>query len=272
MTRLALSAAAFLILTASRARAHPEIEAALARLNTAIAAAPADAALYLERGELYAKHRDAIAAEANFLRAAELSPHVPRIDRARGALALDTHDFAAARRHLDRALERDPHDAEALVLRARVRAAQDDRAGARSDLDAALALVANPRPELFLERAALLPSPADAIRSLDAAIARIGPAHTLQLRALELEEAAGFTDAALARLAAIARASERPELWLKRRGDHLARAGRDLEARDAYDAALAAIAALPAWLRASPDTLKLASDLRQRCANLRPHS
>jgi tetratricopeptide (TPR) repeat protein len=162
---------------------------------------------------------------------------------------------------LDRALVINPADAESFILRARVRAKLNDRLGAVSDLDAAVRLVAHPRPELFLERAGLFANATDAIRSLDAAIARIGPVHTLQLRALELEVSAGQTDAALARLQTITAQSERKEQWLKRRGDLLVRAGRMREARAAYEAALAAIGALPAWLRESPDTAQLAAEL-----------
>ena len=248
-------------LGAATTQAHPEIEAALDRLNTRIAAAPGDAELYLERGELYAQHQDWVSAEANFLRAAELAPSLPRLNRARASLALATGAALEARGHLDRALLLNPRDAEALILRSRARAALNDRAGAGADLDAALPLLTNPRPELFLERAALHRSPREAIRSLDAAIARIGPVHTLQLRALELEEAAGLVDAALARLQAIAERSERKEIWLKRRGDLLARAGRVREARRFYADALAAIASLPEWLRESPDTLQLTAEL-----------
>jgi predicted negative regulator of RcsB-dependent stress response len=99
------------------------------------------------------------------------------------------------------------------------------------------------------------------VRALDQAIARIGPVHTLELRALELEEAAGRHDAALRRLDAMLSRAERRETWLKRRGDVLRRAGRASEALTAYRAAQAAIAALPAWLRESPDTAALAAEL-----------
>ena len=90
---------------------------------------------------------------------------------------------------------------------------------------------------------------------------RIGPAYTLQSRALELEEAHGFTDAALARLKSIAAQSERKEMWLKRRGDLLTRAGRAGEARAAYAEALVAIAKLPSWLRESAATAELVAEL-----------
>lgn len=259
MSRAAFALIALCVTAALRA--HPEIEAALARLNTALAARPTDPALYLERGNLYAKHADAVAAEANYLRAAELAPDLPGLARACGALALTTRSFREAVTHLDRALALDPRDAEALIYRARASAALDRAPAASADLDRALALLAQPGPELFLERAALAPSPAEAVRVLEAALARLGPIHILQLRALELEESSGQTDAALARLAALAAHSERKEIWLKRRGDLLARAGRAAEARAAYAAARAEIAALPEWLRASADTRELLSQL-----------
>lgn len=253
-----------LAFAASATHAHPELEDALARINAALAAEPGCAELFLERGELYARHQDWPAAEANYLRAAELAPDLPGLDRARGALALATGERHAARRCLDRAIARDPRDAEALILRSRARAAAGERVAALADLEAALPLIAEARTELFLERAALCASPLAALRGLDAAIARLGPAHTLQLRALELEEALGLFDAALARVDALIAASERRDPWLRRRGEILARAGRDAEARAAYSTALAEIERLPAWLRDGPAAAEDAAELRRR--------
>ena len=247
--------------------AHPDVEDALARLNPLIAAAPDNAALYLQRAELYARHEEWMAAEANYLRAAELAPALPGLARARGALALASGNLAEARAHFDAAIRANPADAEALILRGRVRAAQKANAAALADYDAALPHLAAPRPEFFLARAALHESPADAIRSLDEAIARLGPVVTLELRALELEEKAGRFDAALARIDRVAAQSERKEAWLKRRGDLLVRAGRSPEANAAYAAALAAIADLPDWLQRSPDTARLLAELRQLTAS-----
>lgn len=259
--------AAVVVCTASL-RAHPEIEAGLARLNAAIAAQPADPTLYLQRGELYAKHEDWTHAEANYLRAAELAPDLPRLAQARGALELAAGRPAAARAQLDAALTLDARDATALVLRARARRTLGETNAALHDLDAALALLAAPPPELLLERAALLP-PAEAIRSLDDGIARLGPVVTLHLRALALEESLGRIDDAAARLAGLAAGSERPEEWHRRRGDLLARAGRAREAQAAYSSALAAIAALPEWLRLSPATARLAAELTPLAAHRR---
>lgn len=245
--------------------AHPEIEAGLARLNAEIAERPADAELYLQRGELYAKHEDWISAEANYLRAAEIAPRHPRLALARGELELAAGRPSAARALLDEALARDPRDAAAHVLRGRAHRALGSDGAAITDFDSALSLLASPPPELFLERASLLP-PAAAIRSLDEGVARLGQVVTLHLRALALEESLGRIDEAAARLGRLAAESERPETWLKRRGDLFARAGRGREARAAYAAAIAAIEKLPDWLRASPDTAHLASELARLTA------
>ncbi|MCX6950964.1 MAG: autotransporter-associated beta strand repeat-containing protein, partial [Verrucomicrobia bacterium] len=247
--------------SAGAAWAHPEIDDALARLAERLAAAPGDASLYLERGELYAKHEDWAQAEANYLRAAELSPQLPRLDLARGALALATGHPAEARAHLDRALTATPDDPETRILRARTLARLGLHPAALADYAAAFAHLASPRPELFLERADLFASPADALRSLEEAIALLGPVITLHLRALDLEISLGRTDAALARLDSLAANTGRPEGWLKRRGDLLTAAGRAPEARAAYAAARAAVARLPAWLAESPDTARLSAEL-----------
>lgn len=260
----ALSASAIL-LCAGGMRAHPEIEAALSRLNADLAARPTDAALYLERGELYARHDDPVAAEANYLRAAELAPDLPRLTIARAALELAGGRPAEARRLLDSAVARSPQDIEARVLRARALAALRESGAAVADYTAALRSAPTPSPDLYLERAALLP-PAAAITSLDEGIARLGPILALQLRAMTLEESLGRIDAAAARINRVAAQSERKESWLKRRGDLFARAGRHTEARAAYREALARLDELPDWLRASPEVKQLAGEL-QRLSN-----
>ena len=252
----------FLACGVLRLAAHPELDQALERINERLLASPENAELYLGRGELYARHEDWVMAEANFLRAAELAPTLPRLDCARGALALANARWAEARTHLDRALQIDPRSAEALIHRSRARRALADRDGARIDLAAALALLANPRPELFLEYADLHARPEEALQALDSGIARIGPAITLHSRALALEESLLRFDDAVARIDRLAAVSERPEFWLKRRGDLLERAGRKEAARTSYAAALARIAALPEWLRDSPDAVRLVAELK----------
>lgn len=242
--------------------AHPEIDEGLQRLNAAIAARPRDAGLLIERGELYARHEDWISAEANYLRAAELSPSHPRLPIARGALELAAGRPREAIRLLDGFVTAHPGNVEALVIRARARALLPDRPGAAADYTAALATSSQPYPELYLERAAVL-EPAAALLSLEEGMARLGPALVLQMRAVALEESLGRIDQAAARLDQIASVSERKEGWLRRRGDLLARAGRSQEARATYAAALASLRTLPAWLQASPEVMRLAADLER---------
>lgn len=247
--------------TAALLRAHPGLEEGLARLNTLIAASPGNADLYLERGELYAQHDELVSAEANFLRAAELAPQHPRLPRALGALEFAQGRLADARAHFDAALAGNPADAETLVLRARTLSALNQRAAALADYTRALTLIENPPPEIFLERASLYGSPQEALQSLAQGLERLGPVISLQVRALALEESLGLTEAALRRVDQLAEQTERKEIWLKRRGDILAHAGRASEAAAAYAAALDAIASLPGWLRESPETKRLATEL-----------
>lgn len=257
---------ALAILGVTSAVAHPELEEALVRLNAQIALTPEDAGLYLDRGELYAQHADPLQAEANFLRAAELQPRLPRLDQLHGKLALAQRDYHDARLHLDRALALDRNDTTAYLLRARTHTALENRAAALADYDAAFARLASVRPELVLEQVALL-SPAEGLVRLDHAIERTGPAPALVTRALELELALGRTDAALHRLDRLAAASERKEFWLKRRGDILQASGRTSEAVAAYAAAESALASLPEWLRESPEVVNLSAELRRLTAH-----
>jgi len=241
--------------------AHPEIDEALARLAAALASAPNDASLYLERGELYAKHEDWTSAEANYVIVAELAPRLSGLALARGALALARGNPTEARSFLDVATTADSTNPTAFVLRARAFGRLGLRKAALGDYAAAFRLLTSPSPELYLERAALFASPAEAIRSLDEGIAQLGPILSLHLRALELEISLGRTDDALSRIDLLTSTSERRELWLKRRGDILTSAGRRADARAAYEAALLAIASLPAWLANSPDTVRLSAEL-----------
>ncbi len=267
--RAALLTLALLSALSGPAHAHPEMADALARFAAQLAAHPTDATVFLERGELYAKFQDYVAAEANYLRAAELAPRLPRLALARGALALVTKHFAEARAFLDQAVAAAPADAEARIQRARTFAELGEKSAALADFAVAFLLLPEPPPELFLERAALFSSPSAALASLDEGLTRLGPVMSLHLRALDLELALGRTEAALARLDTLTAAAERRELWLKRRGDILAAAGRTVEARTAYTAALAALHTLPVWLLQSPDTLHLSAELSRLAATTR---
>jgi len=99
---------------------------------------------------------------------------------------------------------------------------------------------------------------------LDEGIQKLGPLVTLQLTAIDLELRRRNYDAALARLDGITSQSERKETWLVRRGEILKLAGRQEEARAAFNAALVAIESLPPARRQSRTVTTL--ELRARSA------
>ena len=142
------------------------------------------------------------------------------------------------------------------------------RRDAAQDFTKALSLTSNPEPEIYLERAKVLAGDAgdipEALRGLDEGIERFGPLVTLQLAAIDLEIRLKNYDAALTRLDLITAQSERKETWLVRRGEILKAAGRNEEARAAFNAALIAIESLPPHRRQSRTITAL--QLRARTA------
>ncbi len=94
-------------------------------------------------------------------------------------------------------------------------------------------------------------------------MAALGPLVSLGFEAIDLEVRLRRFDAALARIDQLSAGSPRRESWLVRRGEILEAAGRDAEARQAYESAMDAIAALPAGRRAVPAVADLAASARR---------
>ncbi len=242
-------------------RAHPGTDVAIADLTALIAAAPAGAELHVRRALCYVEHARWSDAESDLALATLIEPTHPDIPLARAEYHLARREFPAAIRALDPSLQARPDDPAARILRGRAFALGHDTRSALADFRVALAHLPEPKPELWLEANALISAPAAALADLDVGIARLGPAPALVERALALELRLHRHDAALNRLARLAATAERPELFLKRRGDLLVSLGRTAEARAAYAAALAALDRLPGWLRASEPTRVLAAQL-----------
>jgi len=248
---------------AARLWAHPEVAAAIIDLTGQIAAHPSEPGLFLRRAECFQEHGDLALAEADLRQATMLAP---------GSLdvSLRLIDFLIADRRPGEAqqaiapvLARNPENATALILRARLlgQLAQNERAYA--DYSRAISLLPEPRPELYLERAALPANPSHVLAGLNEGLARLGPVVALLDRAIALDLKLGRLDSALARLDILIASSERKESILKRRGDLLATSGRTAEARAAYQSALVEIQRLPGWLRDSADCSHLSSELKR---------
>ena len=85
--------------------------------------------------------------------------------------------------------------------------------------------------------------------------------------AIEFEVTRERYDAALARLDRIAAGAARKERWLARRGEILAQAGRQAEARTAFTQVRAAIAALPPRRRTTRAVAELEDRIRMALAH-----
>jgi len=252
----------------SFAHAHEGVHEQIAAITAKIKRDPKNASLYLQRGELHRLHRDWMRAAADYDRAERLQPGLQIVDLARGKMLFDSGKLQRAKLTLDRFLSRRPAHYEGLITRARVLVKLGARTDAAKDFTRALSLASIPEPELYLERAnvvavgvAQLP---DALSGLDEGINKLGPLVTLQLVAIDLELRRKNYDGALVRLDQITAQSQRKEAWLVRRGEILKLAGRDDEARAAFNAALTAIESLPPAHRQSRSVSAL--ELRARSA------
>lgn len=237
------------VLLPSFARAHEGLHEQIVAITAKIKRDPKNASLYLQRGELHRLHRDWARATADYNMAARLQPELKIVDLARGKMLFESGKLQRAKFTLDRFLTQQPGHYEGLITRARVLAKLGSRGEAIRDFSQALAESSVPDPDLYLERAHVLAGDqervTEALSGLDEGIKRLGPLVTLQLAAIELELSRQNFDGALNRLDLITAQSARKEAWLVRRGEILKLAGRDDEARAAFNAALVAIESLP---------------------------
>lgn len=229
--------------------AHEGLHEQIAAITAKIKRDPKNASLYLQRGELHRLHHDWTRAAADYDRAERLQPSLKIVEFARGKMFFESGKPQRAKSTLDRFLGQQPKHYEGLITRARVLAKLGARIDAAEDFTRALSLSPVPEPELYLERANVLAADekqlGEALRGLDEGINKLGPLATLQLAAIDLELRRKNFDGALARLDRIAEQSQRKEAWLVRRGEILKLAGRNEEARAAFNAALVAIESLP---------------------------
>ena len=257
-----------LVLLSPFARAHEGLHEQIVAVTAKIKRDPKNALLYLQRGELHRLHRDWIRAAADYDRAARLQPGLKIVDLARGKMLFESGRLQRARFTLDRFLSQQPDHYEGLITRARVLARIGLRGDATRDFTHALVKSGAPDPDVYIERAQVTAGDEkrvdEALIGLDEGIKRLGPLVTLQITAIELELRLHKYDAALARIDVVTSQSERKETWLVRRGEILKLAGRQEEARAAFNAALAAIDSLPPERRQSRAVATL--QLRARSA------
>ena len=254
------------------AAGHGGIHEQIESLTREIGQSSSDAQLYLRRGELHRIHRDWTAALADYAAAARLGPELAQVEFCRGRMLLEAGRPAEAKIALDRFLSGDPRNPEALVARARTLTKLARHEASAEDYTRALEHHAQPKPDLFVERAQAEAAAGrvDAgLRGLDEGIRRFGPLVTLELPAIELELRAHRYDRALARLALVSSQSPRKETWQARQGEILELANRATEALQAYSAALKAIETLPPERRRTAAMMELTERVQSAMARLK---
>jgi tetratricopeptide (TPR) repeat protein len=255
-------------------RAHADLILQLEELTKLIEKDPRNVELFFRRGELHRVHLDWPAAQADFDHILKIDPANRQVDFAKGRLMADSNWPLSAKAYLDRFIAGHPRHAEAYTTRARVHTRLNLHLASADDYAAAIRLSPDPGPELFIERAQTLAAQSPqyvtkALQGLDEGVQRIGPLVTLQLLAIDLELQRTNYNGALERVDAVAQRSPRKETWLTRRGEILEKAGRPAEARQAYEAALAALGTLPPVRRNVPAMAQLEKRLRTQLEALK---
>lgn len=262
--------AALLLVLPGAAPAHEDLIARIALLTEQLSTNRGRGELFFQRAELFRTHQDWVPALWDYDAAEKLLPHSAAIDLGRAQTLTGLGKWADARSVFDRIIATNPTDAAALLGRARVLSQLHQPELAIADYSRAFTNQTSPRPEDYLERARLQVAQSDpvaALQGLDEGLTRLGWMVTLQLRALEYEQACGNYNGALARLETVIARSKRSESWLQLKGEILQKAGRPAAARAAFQAALKAMDELPPRFARSENMVKLRATIEASLAS-----
>lgn len=268
---ITIAVASVLLLAPAPVSAHGAYAERLAHADARIEAEPRQAEAFVARAGVHFAHGRFDPALADLERARQLEPGRADLALLRGRVLAAAGRHAEAEQVLGAFVAREPGHADAWLLRARSRAALGRPSGAADDYARAIALAPVPLPDLYLEHSRMLVAAGrsdEAIATLDAGMARLGPLLVLAGEAVEIEAARGRFDAALLRLESITAQAPRKAPWLARRALILERAGRGEQARRAAQQALSELAALPERRRTVPAVREAASSLRRQLARL----
>ncbi len=230
--------------------AHSDIHERVNALIEQIHNNPQDPSLLFKRAELNRQHQDWDAALADYDQVEKLDADFTALDFGRGRTLFEAGRAEEALVSLDRYLKHHPQHIRALLTRARANTALARYQSAIADYNMAISLAKQPLPEYYLERAQSWVAAGDefydkAIQGLDEGVALLGPVFTLQYAAIDLEIQKQRYSDALKRMNELPASIKNTPIWQLRRGDILQLAGRNQQAREAFDLALIQIHELP---------------------------
>ncbi len=243
--------------------AHGDLHEVIDGVTKAIADTPDNAALFLRRAELYRLHHDWAAAEADYGHAIRLQPELSVVKLGLAQVRLAQGRERAGLQLLDDFLVSTPAHPGARALRADILERRGD--WQKADADLAVAVASSPESFYATKRSELLERHGRtdaAVRCLDEASRRHGRVPVLDQRAIAIEERAGHIDGALKRVEDLIAKEPRPDVWLARKAQLLAKSGRMAEAQAAWQEAGAAFAKVPANMRGMAANCKLAAEIR----------
>ncbi len=232
---------ALIVSTPNVGVAHEAPSARVQALTRALEAQPNNAALFLERAQLYRELGQAKKALADVNRAGKILGPQARWEMhyQRGLIHRAAGRHVSAEQALTRALRGQPDHGPALEARAAVRTTRGRFRGAIADYTRAIAR--RPTPERFLARGALQERQGqweDAAEGYGEGMKGLGDPVSLRIALIRVETQRKRYAQALALIGAVQERAPVPTEWLLRRGDVLTQAGRSAEASKSYKEAM----------------------------------
>lgn len=256
-----LAATAFLGFSiAPASHGHGAYHEVVSSIQAALKTSPDDAALRYKLAEAHAGHEEWPECLEEITKVERLAPGVHPTGYLRGFALHHSGQNDQAKEVLDLFLSTHPEHAQALATRGRVFTKLDRPADAAADLQAALKFSPSPESELIEDLALAyqkIGKPEEASRTIDEALKSSADPISLLDCALRLETEAGMWDSALRRIDGLQKAAPRPEPWMAKRAELLAKAGRTEDARAAWISLRDHLAALPSLERGTPQNSKL---------------
>lgn len=262
MIRTALLVGFYMLFFIPSFFAHGDLHEQIEQLSQAIQQEPNEAALYLQRGQLYSKHDNFEAAQQDYLTARKLDEQLLITDLLLAQLLAVHQKNDLALSHINTFLEKHPHNSNALTIRANIFKQMRHMAKCLADLEQALFHLKVPYPSHFVEmsEAVLL---ADA-SNVEAAMVWLqkGQAHfgfdiVLKEKEMDLWLKSQNYDEALNTIDDIIAQFPRKEKWLFKKAI-IYESVQEIElAKTHYQATLDAIQTLPKRLQHSSKMLAL---------------